>query len=101
MTEEKVTERDDGVTHETTVERSDSAPHTTVVERRGGGAGWVIAIVLIVAVIAGIYFFTQMSNNDAIQTDAISDAAGQVGDAAQQTGDAVESAADNLSGGGE
>ncbi|MEQ9663226.1 MAG: hypothetical protein RLN87_11845 [Parasphingopyxis sp.] len=98
MTEERVTERDDGVTREKTVERSDEAPHTVVVEKSGGGAGWVIAIVLIVAVIAGIYFFTQMSGNEALETEAITEAAGDVGDAAQQAGDAAEEAAGNLSG---
>ena len=96
MVEERITERDDGVTSERVVEHSESEPHTTVVERRGGGAGWVIAIILIIAVVAGIYLFSQSNQTDAIQADAVSGAADQVGDAAQQVGDAAEDAADTV-----
>ena len=103
MAEERITERDDGVTRERVVEHSEDAPHTTVVERRGGGAGWVIAIVLVVAVLIGIYFLTQTSAREAVETESITEAAegvenaaGEIGDAAQQAGDAAQNAADNL-----
>lgn len=92
MTEERITEtRDDlGNTH----------THTTVIHdgpRDSGGAGkWVFLLILLVAVIAAIYFFSQMSSAEAGKDQAVADAAGQVGDAAQQAGDAVTNAANNL-----
>lgn len=104
MSEERITERDDGVTRETVVERSPEAGHTTVVERRGGGAGiWAIVILLVVAVAIGAYFLSQGSAREAVETEAITEAAEsvggaaeQVGDAAQQAGDAAQDAAGNL-----
>ena len=94
MTEERITEVEtpDGRTH----------THTTVVTdepRRSGGSGWIIALVLVLAVIAGSYFFTQMSGAEVAKDTAIADAAGQVGDAAQQAGDAVEGAAEDMTNG--
>lgn len=91
MTEERITEVEtpDGNTH----------THTTVVTdqpRRSGGSGWVIALVLVLAVIAGIYFFNQMGGAEAAKDTAIADAANQVGDAAQQAGDAVDRVADDV-----
>jgi len=68
------------------------APHTTVVHdsgRSGGGAGWFIGIVLVLVLIAGLYFFTQMSGSESAKDNAIANAANQVGDAAQKAGDAV------------
>ncbi len=95
MTEERVTEVEtpEGNTH----------THTTVVHsdepRRGGGSGWVIALVLVLAVIAGVYFFTQMSGAEVAKDTAIADAAGEVGDAAQQAGQAVEDVANEVTDG--
>ncbi|MGP1283041.1 MAG: hypothetical protein ACTS1X_08700, partial [Parasphingopyxis sp.] len=86
MAEEKITERDDGVTTERTIERSDDADKTVIIERRGGGAGWVIAIILLVAVIGGAYFLSQSGAREAVETEAITEAAENVGDAAQQVG---------------
>lgn len=96
MAEERITERDDGVTRERVVEHSENEPHTTVVERGGSGAGWIIAVILVIAVIAGIYLFTQANQTEAIEAGAVSEAADQVGDAAQQVGDAAEQAADTV-----
>ena len=59
---------------------------------RSSGAGWVIALVLVVALIAGIVFFTQMSGSKNAKDNAIANAVGQVGDAAGQVGDAAEKA---------
>ena len=101
MAEERITERDDGVTTERVVEHSEGEPHTTVIERRGSGAGWIIAVILIIAVIAGIYLFSQANQTEAIQADAVEEAAGQVGDAAQQVGDAAQEAADTVTNDGE
>jgi hypothetical protein len=89
MAEERITEvhTPDGNTH----------THTTVIDdgaaRSGGGSGWVIAIVLIIAVIAGIYFFSNMSNSQSARDNAIAGAARDVGIAAGEVGDAARDAA--------
>ena len=62
---------------------------------RGSGSGWVIAFVLIVALIVGVVFFTQMSGSKTAKDNAIANAAGQVGDAAQKAGNAAQDAANN------
>lgn len=64
--------------------------------RRGGGGTWLIGIVLLIAVLAGIYFFTQNSGSEVVKDNAIANAADQVGDAAQQVGNAAQDAADSL-----
>lgn len=88
MTEERITETrsPNGDTHTT---------HTTVVsdEPRRGGGGWAIAIVLLLAVIVGIWAFSTWGNSEMAENAAVSDAAGEVGDAAQQVGDAAQDAA--------
>ncbi len=93
MTEERITETRDpatGDTHTTHTVITDGEP------RSGGGAGWLIAIILIVAVIAGIFLFTNMSGSEVAKDNAIENAANNVGDAAQQVGDAAQNAADNV-----
>lgn len=73
--------------------------HTTVIhdgERRGGGSGWLIGIVLLIAIIAAFVIFSQMSGSEAAKDNAIGNAAGQVGDAAQKVGNAAQDAANNL-----
>jgi hypothetical protein len=91
VAEERITEVETpaGDTHTT---------HTVVTDgdRRGGGAGWLIAIVLIIAVIAGIWFFSGMSNSESAKDNAIANAADNVGEAAQQVGNAAENAADKV-----
>lgn len=72
--------------------------HTTVIEtpsRGGSGAGWVIAIILIVALVIGVVFFTQRSGSDAAKNNAITNAANQVGTAAEKAGNAAQDAANN------
>lgn len=96
MTEEKITERDDGVTKERVVERNENDGHTTIVERRGGGAGWAIAAVMVVGIAIGAYFFMQSDARDAIQAEAVTDAAESVGDAAGEVGEAAQEAGDAL-----
>lgn len=59
----------------------------------GGGSGWVIAIVLMVALVVGVLLFANMSNSSARKDNAIADAAGSVGKAATKAGDAAETAA--------
>lgn len=79
--------------------QNDGQTHTTtVIEKRGGGAGWAIFAVLAIAVAVGIYFFTQSGAREAVETEAITEAAGEVGDAAGEVGDAAQEAADAVSG---
>ena len=86
----------------TTVETGDAPPttrHTTVVqdgESRSSGAGWMIAIVLLIAVVAGIYFLSQTMGSQTNKDNAIAEAAGDVGAAASQVGDAATDAVDNI-----
>ena len=69
--------------------------HTTVIRDPGGsgGAGWLIAIVLLIAVIAGIYFYSHASSSEAAKDNAVAGAANEVGDAANKVGNAVDKAA--------
>ena len=93
MAEERITEVEtpSGDTHTT---------HTIVTDgdtrSGGGGSGWLIAIVLLIAVVAGIWFFSGMSHSEANKDNAIANAADNVGAAAKQAGNAVENAADNV-----
>jgi uncharacterized protein HemX len=64
--------------------------HTTVIEKKSGGAGWAIAIVLLIAVIAGIYFFSQNQNSTMAKNNAITGAANSVSDTAKKAGNAVD-----------
>ncbi len=69
---------------------------TTVVEgRRGSGAGMIIAIAVLLAVIAGIYFFSQTSTSEARKDNAVENAANSVSNAADKAGDAAQDAAKN------
>ncbi|GFM31144.1 MULTISPECIES: hypothetical protein [unclassified Novosphingobium] len=83
-------------THETTRETS-QAPHTTVIHEKSSssGTGIVMAVIVLVAVIGGIYLFSQTSSSEAAKDNAIANAANSVGNAAEQVGDAAETAAGN------
>lgn len=87
MTEERITETEtpSGNVHTT---------HTVVTDdgARRGGSGWLIALVLIVVAIVGLYLFTQQSDSEIARDNAIAEAAGQVGDAAQDVGEAAKDA---------
>lgn len=96
MTEERIveTETPSGNTHTT---------HTLVTdEPRRGGTSWVLILLVLIALVAGIWFFTQMSNSESAKDNAVAnaasevgEAAGQVGEAAQGAGEAVEDAVTN------
>jgi hypothetical protein len=90
MVEERITE----------VETPSGNTHTshTVVDRddRRGGSGWLIALVLILALLIGGYFLLRNSNSDIAKDNAITEAASEVGNAAQQVGDAAQDAANNV-----
>lgn len=79
MVEERITE-------------TNTQPHTTIIERRGSGGGMMIGLAVLIAVIVGAFFLFNMSQNDAVETKAVSSAAKSVGDAADKAGSAVEKA---------
>jgi hypothetical protein len=73
--------------------------HTTIIhddEGRSGGMGWLIGLLVIVAIGAAIYFFAQGSASEAVKDNAIAGAAQDVGNAAQNVGEAAKQAADSL-----
>jgi uncharacterized protein HemX len=91
MTEErttKVRDPEDKTTH----------THTTVVtdEGRSGGGTWLIALLVLIALIVGIWAFTQMGGAEMTKDAAVTDAADSVGAAAEQVGDAAQEAADSV-----
>ncbi len=91
MVEERIVEveRPVGATH----------THTTVYDdrpRSGGGAGWLFAIVGIIALLAAVYIFANMSNSQSAKDDAIAGAARDVGAAASKVGNAAQDAADKV-----
>lgn len=93
MTEERITEIRDpetGSTHTTHTVVTDGEP------RRGGGSGWLIAIVLLIAVVAGFFIFSNMSGAEVSKDNAVAEAANEVGNAAEQVGDAAQEAADKI-----
>jgi len=71
---------------------------TTIIResRSGGGAGWAIAIVLILALIAGVWFFSQSNRSEMAKDNAVTAAANKVGNAAQDVGNAAQDAANNV-----
>ena len=101
MADERITERNDGVTSERVYERSNGGG-TTVVERdRGGsGAGWLVALAAIAFLAIAAFFLMNATRNDAIETAAVSDAAssvaGSVGGAADSVGSAANNAAESV-----
>ena len=94
----RTVERSDGVTTERVTE--DSAPSTTYVEAPSGGSGigGILAVIVVIAALAiAAYFFLNMSRNDTVRTQAVSDAAssvaGSASRAADSAGQAVQGAA--------
>lgn len=70
--------------------------HTTVYDDRprSGGSGWLIAVILLIALIVGGYFLMNMSDSRASRDNAIERAADNVGSAAKDIGDAAKDATD-------
>ena len=85
-----------------TTSEGQAAPttHTTIIhetpERRGSGATMLMAIVLVIAVIAGIYIFSQSTASESAKDNAIAGAASSVSKAADKVGSAAEDAADTV-----
>ncbi len=64
---------------ETSTTHETAAPHETIVIREtqasGGGAGWAIALVLILGLIAGFWLFSQSNQSQVAKDNAIANAA--------------------------
>lgn len=88
MVEERITTHEPAGTHTTIITDGDS--------HRGGGSSWFIGLVLLVAIVVGIYFFTQMSGSETAKDNAVANAANQVGEAASQVGDAAQDVANSV-----
>lgn len=69
----------------------DSGP--VIIKEGGSGAGWFIGIVLVIAIIAGIFAFSQFNSSNTAKDNAVVHAANNVGDAAQRVGNAADNAA--------
>ena len=102
MTEERITrvETPEGNTHTSTTIVNDGEPR-----RGGGGMTWFVLFVVLLAVLVGIWAFTQLGETEMAKDTAVAEAADsvgaaaeEVGDAAQQAGEAVEDAADTATG---
>ena len=89
MTEERITETEtpSGNVHTTHTVVSDNA-------ERGGGSGWLIALVLLIVGVAAIYLFTTQNNSEVAKDNAVAAAANDVSDAAKSVGDAAKDAVD-------
>lgn len=88
---ERVTERTDGVTAERVTETGGG---TVVVERGGGsGVGLIVGLVLLIAVVIGAVYLFNQNNRENAKTDAVTQAAKDVGGAAKDVGDAAQDAA--------
>lgn len=96
MTEERITETrtPSGDTHTT---------HTVITdERKSGGSGWLILLIVLLALGVAVWLLTQQNDSEVARDNAIAgaanevgEAADQVGAAAQQTGEAVTDAVDS------
>lgn len=83
--------------HVTTTRTPDGGAQTTIIhEHRSGGSGWLIGLVLLLAVVIGVYFLAQSSGSESARDNAIANAAGEVGTAARKAGNAAQDAADSL-----
>lgn len=89
MAEERIVERDDGVTAERVTERNVGGT-TTVVERRGGGGGLILGIIALIIVVVGAFYFLNNGTSETRKDDAIAQAARSVGDTAEKAGDAID-----------
>lgn len=84
MAEERVSER--------IVER----PTTTIVEQKRSGFGIVLGLIMVILTAIAVYFIAVNSNNETRETDAVTQAARDVGQAAQTVGDAATTAAEKV-----
>ncbi|MCD2323934.1 hypothetical protein LQ953_07900 [Sphingomonas sp. IC-56] len=87
---DRIVERTDGVNAERVTETNSGG--TVVVERRGGGAGLLIGLAVLILVVLGALYLINQNNREAVKTDAITGAAESVGDAAKDVGSAAKDA---------
>lgn len=87
MPTERTVERPDG-----SVERTTEGGNPVIVERRsGGGMGAIVALIIGLGLILVIgYFLMNMSQSEAVESNAIAGAAESVGAAADNVGQAVD-----------
>ena len=93
----RTVERDDGVTTERVTE--DTTAGTTYVEApsSGSGLGGVLAVIAVIAALAiAAFFFLNMSRQETLRTDSVSDAASSVASSASRAADSVGDAAQSV-----
>lgn len=92
MTEERITETHtpSGDTHTTHTVISD--------EKRGGGSGWLIVLIVVIAIGVALWFFSQQNQSEIARDNAVAGAATEVGNAASEVGEAAQRAADSVGG---
>ena len=76
---------------ERVTERIVEKPTATIIEpkRSGSGAGIILGIILAVLAAIAVYFVAVNSGNEARESDAVAEAARDVGQAAESVGDAA------------
>jgi hypothetical protein len=60
--------------------------------QRSGSAGWIVALVLVVALVIGVVFFSRLSTNQTAKDKAVVTVAHRTGNAAGRVGNAAEKA---------
>lgn len=90
---DRVVERTDGTTSERVTETASAPAGTVVVERRGSGAGLLIGLAILILVVVGALYLVNQNNRENVKTDAITEAAKDVGGAAKDVGGAAKDAA--------
>ena len=89
MTEERITEVEgpSGTTHSHTVVINDEPKSSQI-------SGWFVMFLVLLAVVLGVWAFSQMGGAETAKDNAIADAANKVGQAADSVGNAAESASE-------
>lgn len=73
-----------------TIERTTTTNGAAVETRRSGGSGAIVGLIVgVLAVIVIGYFLLNMSNSEAVESNAVASAAESVGNAADNVGDAA------------
>jgi hypothetical protein len=91
----RTVERTDGITAEREVTHDGGGSPVYVERSGGGGMGAVLIGIGVLALIAIVAFFLMSQNrNDALRTEAVTDAAANVSQSASKAADGVAGAAD-------
>ncbi len=67
----------------------DEDERVTVI-KTGSSSGWFVGLVLLLAIIAAIWYFVTYGDSSARRDNAVAEAAQDVGDAAKDVGDAAK-----------